>query len=83
MGQLSGVEPDLLASAFELCREGTICAGAALSIARVPAVWSCPRCGTPVEEGKALRCALCGAAARLTRGGELLLSRIEMEVSDV
>ena len=34
IGQLSGVEADLFASAYELLRPGTLCAGAELIIAR-------------------------------------------------
>lgn len=83
IGQLSGVEPDLFASAYELCRAGTICDEAELGLVRVAAVWSCPRCEGPIAEGEVLRCPRCAAPARLTRGGEILLERIEMEVADV
>lgn len=83
VGQLSGVEPELLASAYELCRPGTLCDRAELALARVPAVWECSRCGGAIAAGAVLRCPRCAAPARLRQGGELLLERIEMEVADV
>lgn len=81
IGELSGVEPELLASAFDLAREHTLCRGAALAIQPVPARWVCPRCGRPLTAGSVLRCADCGAPARLDGGGEIVLERIEMEVA--
>jgi hydrogenase nickel incorporation protein HypA/HybF len=47
IGELSGVEPDLLESAFGIVRTGTICARAALDIERVPARWECSACRRP------------------------------------
>jgi hydrogenase nickel incorporation protein HypA/HybF len=79
IGALAGVEPELLASAFTLCREG-ILADATLEIRRAEAAWACPSCGTPIPEGAVLRCATCGTAARLVSGDELMLEQIEMEV---
>jgi hydrogenase nickel incorporation protein HypA/HybF len=83
VGELSGVEPDLLASAYELCRVASVCENALLRLTRVPAAWSCPRCGAAIAAGGRLRCPRCAGPARLERGGELLLQRIEMEVDDV
>ena len=80
IGELSGVEPDLLATAFETFRETTICAGAELEIVPVPLAWACPSCGATVERGGVLRCARCDVPARLESGDEILLERIEMEV---
>jgi hydrogenase nickel incorporation protein HypA/HybF len=81
IGALSGVEPDLLAAAYELCREGTLCAGAPLAVERVAATWACSDCGRRIATGEVLRCPACGAAARLLGGDELVLERIEMEVA--
>jgi hydrogenase nickel incorporation protein HypA/HybF len=72
IGELSGVEPDL--------RERTICAHAAIEITRVPAQWECSRCQAPLTAGALLQCAACGAPARLTRGDEILLEQVELEV---
>jgi hydrogenase nickel incorporation protein HypA/HybF len=79
LGALAGVEPELLASAFTLCREGLL-AGAALEIRNVAAAWACPRCDGAVPAGAVLRCAACGLPARLVSGDELLLEQIELEV---
>lgn len=83
IGELSGVEIDLLESAFETFRERTVCAGAELTIRPVPATWSCPECGRCFERGQILRCAACERPAQLTAGDEIFLDRIEMEVAHV
>jgi len=83
IGELSGVEIDLLESAYELFREGTVCAGAELVVEPVPASWRCPRCRRGFERGEPLRCPGCGVPARLTEGDEILLQRVEMEIEDV
>ena len=81
IGTLSGVEPELLASAYDLCREGTICGRALLTIERAEARWACPACDWPIANGDVLRCPACGVAARLFGGDEIVLQRIEMEVA--
>jgi len=79
IGAMSGVEPELFASAFTLCREG-ILAEAALDIRRSEAAWACPRCAAVVPAGGVLRCLACDAPAQLVTGDEILLEQIEMEV---
>ncbi len=81
IGELSGVEVELLETAFELFRERTICAGATLEVRPVPARWACPRCDGPIARGAALRCPDCAVPARLAEGDEIILDRIEMEVA--
>jgi len=81
IGALSGVEPRLLATAYDLMRAATVCAEAPLEVERVPARWVCPSCGRVLPEGAPLRCPICAAPARLEGGDEILLSRIEMEVA--
>ena len=83
IGELSGVDPELLRSAWSLCREGTPCARAELELAGEAACWVCPRCAGSIEAGAALRCPGCGVPARLASGDALVLERIEMEVGDV
>ncbi len=81
VGDLSGVDPDLLTGAYEIARDGTPCAGAELRITRVPAHWSCPRCRRTFAPGEVLRCADCAASAVLSDGADALtLDSIEMEV---
>jgi len=79
IGAMSGVEPELFASAFTLCREG-ILADAQLDIRRSEAVWACPRCKAAIPTGGVLRCAPCDAPAKMVTGDEILLEQIEMEV---
>jgi hydrogenase nickel incorporation protein HypA/HybF len=81
LGELSGVDPELLASAYELFRERTVCHGADMEIRSVPARWQCSSCGRPFLKGEALRCPACEVPARLTCGDEILLEQIEMEVA--
>ncbi len=81
VGELSGVEPELLASAYELFRERSVCAAAELEVVPVPARWECPECGGEIASGAVLRCPACAAPARLSGGGEILLEQIEMEVA--
>lgn len=80
VGELAGIEPDLFVSAFELCREHGVCAGAELEIVPARTCWSCPGCGAEIASGAVLRCPDCSLPARLTGGHEILLERIELEV---
>ena len=83
VGELAGLDAELFATAFATFRAGTVCAGATLDVERVPARWACPACRGAIETGAALRCPTCGGPARLERGDEIILGRIEMEVPDV
>lgn len=79
IGAMSGVEPELFASAFTLCQEG-ILAEAELDIRRSEAAWACPQCAAAIPSGAVLRCAACDVPARMVTGDEILLEQIEMEV---
>lgn len=81
IGELSGVEVELLHTAYMTFRERTICQDADLEIASVPAAWVCRECGQPIERGGVLRCDTCGGPATLRQGDEIVLDRIEMEVA--
>lgn len=80
VGELSGVDPGLLETAFRTFREGTVCAEASLEVQRVAVTWRCERCGREIGQGEVLRCGACGVPARLVAGDELFLDQIEMEV---
>ena len=80
LGELAGVDPELLTTAYELFRERTICADAPLEVQAVAARWACPRCELSVSRGKTLVCDNCGGPARLLQGDELLLESIELEL---
>lgn len=83
IGELAGVEIDLLKTAFDTFRERTICDEAELTINTVAPIWACPSCERAVERGSILRCQSCGRPARMTQGDEIILERIEMEAPDV
>lgn len=83
VGEASGVDAGLLATAFEVLRERGVCASAELLLTRVPARWACPRCKATIEPGTLLRCRACEVPAQLTQGDEIMLDRIELEVADV
>jgi hydrogenase nickel incorporation protein HypA/HybF len=80
IGELSGVDPELLKTAYETFRDGTVCREAALEVLPAPACWVCPDCGAAIPPGTVLRCGGCDRPARLSGGDEILLERIEMEV---
>jgi hydrogenase nickel insertion protein HypA len=83
IGELSGVEVDLLKTAFDTFRERSICDRAELTIESVPPIWSCPDCGCAIERGAILRCETCDRPAQLVQGDEIVLQRIEMEAPNV
>ncbi len=81
IGELSGVETELLARAYETFRDRTLCSQADLVIHPVPARWRCPRCGRSPERGAALTCPDCDVPFRLETGEEIILERIGLEVA--
>lgn len=82
LGELAGVDPELLATAFTTFRERTPCDGAELVIESRAARWVCPRCTAGVPRGGPLRCASCEVPARLDGGDEIILQRIELEMEE-
>jgi hydrogenase nickel incorporation protein HypA/HybF len=83
IGELAGVELELLRTAFLTFRERSVCADAELDIKPVAAAWQCSQCKLPIAAGAVLRCPSCGRPARLVAGDDIILERIEMEVRDV
>ena len=80
IGELAGVDPELLMTAYQTFRERTICEWAELDLTIVSARWACERCGRQIGGGGLLRCDACDAPAKLAEGDEIILDRIEMEV---
>ena len=83
VGELAGVDVELLRTAYDTFRPATVCADAALDVRAVAAVWQCPGCGQVLAPGAPLQCPDCGRPARLAAGDEIVLERIELEVPDV
>ena len=81
LGELSGVDPELMSTAYEVFRERTLCQDAPMEVRTVPAIWVCPRCGQTLASGQILRCLSCQIPARLATGDEIILEQIEMEVA--
>ncbi len=78
LGELSGVDPALFQTAYEMFRESTVCAQAHLELDSIPARWECTRCLRSIAKGDKLQC--CGAPARLVEGDDLLLDQVELEL---
>lgn len=83
IGELAGVDGELLRTAFTTFRAGTVCDGAELSLRAVAAEWRCATCDLALTRGAILRCPTCGRPARLAAGDEIILEQIELEVPDV
>jgi hydrogenase nickel incorporation protein HypA/HybF len=81
LGPLAGVVKEALLSAYELAREGTPCASAALIVQDVPLTAWCPACAAacnpPFPE---LCCPVCGTPTPDVRSGrELEVVALEIE----
>lgn len=83
IGEVAGVEVELLRTAFMTFREHSACAEAELTITSVAAAWRCSRCDREITAGAILTCPACKRPARLVAGDDIILERIEMEVPDV
>lgn len=83
IGELAGVERELFRTAFEGCKSERGYAVASLDIIEEHAVWSCADCGARVTPEGPLRCAACDGPVQLSAGGDLILQRVELEVTDV
>jgi hydrogenase nickel incorporation protein HypA/HybF len=81
IGRMSGVVPDLIRSAFEVYKKGTLADGASLEIVEVPVRIRCPECGgETVREEAGFACAGCGSRrVEIVEGRELLVEKIELE----
>ena len=81
LGRLSGVVPDLLESAFESVKKGTVAADAVLAIEVVPFRFRCRACGgESFPDEPPYVCSACGAAdIELLGGMDLVLERLEIE----
>lgn len=83
IGELAGVDVDLLTTAYETFKERSICSTAEMAVTTVDASWRCRHCKEPIAAGEVLRCRVCDEPAELAGGDEIYLDRIEMEVRDV
>ncbi len=83
VGPLAGVEPILLASAFDLLAPESMAAGAQLVIDEVPLLAECDACGREFEvHNFVFRCPTCAGNVRTTRGDALQLVSVSLHTSD-
>ncbi|WP_292657838.1 hydrogenase/urease nickel incorporation protein HypA [Nitratifractor sp.] len=80
IGVLSGVEPDLLQTAFDTFKEGTICEEAEFVMKIQPIVIQCQNCGQEVTlEELNLACPKCESIqTEIIDGEEMYLMSLEM-----
>ena len=83
IGELAGVDADLFRAAFDACRAERGFEGAGLAVILQKARWRCRDGHDALLGGAPLQCPSCGAPATLSAGGELVLLRVELEVTDV
>lgn len=82
VGRLSGIVPDLLESAFEIFKKGTIAETARLEVETVPYKLRCQACGADsFREDTLFVCSSCGSTDLLiVEGRDLVLEKIEVEI---
>jgi len=81
IGTLSGVIPDAIEFAFDVCTKGTIAEGASLEILHIPAVGQCRQCLEECRmENLTDACPLCGSfALDILRGQEMSFTEMEID----
>ena len=77
VGASSGVEADLLETAWQNVRETPLCSDSEMVIERMPEQWICELCRAPLGPPPA-RCDACDLPAALGGGDELLLRKIDI-----
>jgi hydrogenase nickel incorporation protein HypA/HybF len=84
VGRLSGVVPDLLVSAFDAYKKGTLAEEARLEIETAPFDFRCRACGGgDVRDDPVVACAACASNDVELRGGmDIVVERIEIEIPD-
>jgi hydrogenase nickel incorporation protein HypA/HybF len=84
VGRLSGVVPNLIESAFEVYKKGTLADGASLTIEVVPFEFRCRSCGgKSFHDEPPFLCAACGSGdVELLGGMDLTVEKIEIETED-
>jgi len=82
VGNLSGVVPEFLDTAFNIYKKDTIATDAKLEIEEVPLVIQCKKCKTKVTKNDfVFICPRCGSRELKTlAGSELLLEKLELEL---
>ena len=81
IGRLSGVVPELLKTAFDTFKKGTIASNAKLRVEMVPLKLRCRSCGKEfLTDEPAFICSSCASPdLEIMEGQELTLQRMEIE----
>jgi len=84
VGALAGVVPELLESAFDAYKKGTIAADAVLTMVKPPFTVRCRSCGNEsVRDDFVQVCPACASTdLEIIHGLELILEKIEMETDE-
>jgi hydrogenase nickel incorporation protein HypA/HybF len=82
IGRLSGIVPELLASAFDSYKKGTFASKADLRVEIVPLLVRCRSCGKETPTGEPLFvCPACGLKdLEIAEGQDLILEKLEIEL---
>jgi hydrogenase nickel incorporation protein HypA/HybF len=82
VGPLAGVVPELLESAFDMYKKGTIAARAKLVVEPLPFIVRCRACGAETSHDQPIAaCSACGSADyAIIQGTEVYLDKLELEV---
>jgi hydrogenase nickel incorporation protein HypA/HybF len=84
IGVMAGAVPELLESAFDTYKKGTLAEGACLDTVIVPLKLRCSDCGgEKVRDDVDFSCAACGSRRiEIVEGRELIVEKIELETGD-
>ena len=79
VGESSGYTPDSIRMYFKDVSQGTVCEGAAVSIASVPSMLECPKCGEVFERRLMhYACPKCGEEGTPSKiGTQVVIESIE------
>lgn len=83
IGAMAGVEAELFDTAFQAAKGLRGHPRAELVTTSEDVAYRCRDCHAEILAGGVLRCVACGGSARLVRGGDVILERMELEVQDV
>lgn len=84
VGKLAGVVPDLLVSAFDAYKKGTVAGESSLEVVEVPVRLRCRDCGGDKLDAEGdFSCLGCGGRnVEIIEGRELVVERIELETDE-
>jgi len=84
VGALAGVVPEILETAFDSYKKGTIAESAVLTIVKPPFTVRCRACGSEtVRDDFVMACPACVSTdLEVIHGMELVLEKVEMETDD-